>query len=299
MNVIKYKEKIRKLLPESIFNMLILIWRKSFVVVHEFYRKKRLNHFTHSFFKEIFVWNKYNFFLKISPKNWYVDQTIFIDWIYEENIYNLMIQEIQQWNTCVDIWANIWMYTNFFPQIVSQSWKVIAFEPVLSNYEQNLESITKNKYSNVTLYNFALSDTESEIDIFISDRNLWGSSFNKSSLHTRKEKIKTYTGDSILLKENKIDFIKIDTEWSELQVLNGLVETLKKHTPKIIIEFSPILFKEKEDANKVLHIFQNIYDFVYIIEHEKTLNIKNTRDYKEYLNLAEIDQVNLFFYNKK
>jgi len=191
------------------------------------------------------------------------------------------------------------MYTNFFPQIVSQSWKVIAFEPVLSNYEQNLESITKNKYSNVTLYNFALSDTESEIDIFISDRNLWGSSFNKSSLHTRKEKIKTYTGDSILLKENKIDFIKIDTEWSELQVLNGLVETLKKHTPKIIIEFSPILFKEKEDANKVLHIFQNIYDFVYIIEHEKTLNIKNTRDYKEYLNLAEIDQVNLFFYNKK
>jgi len=55
MNVIKYKEKIRKLLPESIFNMLILIWRKSFVVVHEFYRKKRLNHFTHSFFKEIFV----------------------------------------------------------------------------------------------------------------------------------------------------------------------------------------------------------------------------------------------------
>jgi len=31
-------------------------------------------------------------------------------------------------------------------------------------------------------------------------------------LHTRKEKIKTYTGDSILLQEKRIDFIKIDTE---------------------------------------------------------------------------------------
>jgi len=249
MNVIKYKEKIRDILPKSIFNLLIFLWRKSYVKIYEFYRRKKLNNFTHSFFKEIF--------------------------------------------------ANIWMYTNFFPQIVSQNWKVIAFEPVISNYEQNLESITKNKYSNVVVHNFALSDKESEIDIFISDKNLWGSSFNKNSLHTRKEKIKTYTGDSILLQEKRIDFIKIDTEWSELQVLKWLEKTLKKHSPKIIIEFSPVLFKDKKDAKKILDIFQNIYDFVYIIEYEKTLHIKNTRDYKEFLRLVEVEQVNLFFYNKK
>jgi len=55
MNVIKYKEKIRDILPKSIFNLLIFLWRKSYVKIYEFYRRKKLNNFTHSFFKEIFV----------------------------------------------------------------------------------------------------------------------------------------------------------------------------------------------------------------------------------------------------
>lgn len=297
MNIIKYKNTLYNLLPEIIFNLLIYIWRNTYVKFNEFSRSLKIKNFDKPFFKKIIISNSNDFFLKISPSNWYVDQTIYIDGIYEKDIYSLMKKVIKPGDTCIDIGANIWMYTNFFPKISWKNWKTIAFEPVISNFLQNMESIKKNNYSNVKLYNYALSDIESEIDIFITDNNLWWSSINKNCLHTRKEKIKTYTGDSILMKEKNINFIKIDTEWSELKVLKWLSGTLKKFWPQLIIEYSPVLLKSKREADEILTLLSNLYWYVYIIELEKTLNLKNISDKKEYYKLSLTEQVNLHLYN--
>jgi hypothetical protein len=40
-------------------------------------------------------------------------------------------------------------------------------------------------------------------------------------------------------KDKRVDFMKIDTDGWELDVLNGAKEVLKLHHPKILFEFSP------------------------------------------------------------
>lgn len=297
MNLIKYKKIVEEYTPKILSRFVIYLWRKSYVQINEFQRRVRLKKFTESCFKKIQPWNTLEFYLKINPKNGFVDQTIFIDGVYEKNIYQLMHQIIKPGFTCVDIGANIWMYTNYIPKLVGDTGKVIAFEPIKSIYKQNKESIERNKYRNVEIYNLALSDRKWEIHIFIDDNNLGGSSIYKNSHHQRTEKIQTDIWDILLKKEWKIDFIKIDTEWFELSVLQWLSSTLSTFRPDLIIEYSPILFKNPEDAWEVLSILKSYYQRVYIIEYEQTLDLKSYKDSQKYFQLKNLEQINLLFSN--
>ena len=61
-------------------------------------------------------------------------------------------------------------------------------------------------------------------------------------------KININTLDFILedLKISKVDFIKIDTEQYELQVVTGGIKTIKKHRPTIFFE------NKRGEANQVI-----------------------------------------------
>ena len=231
MNYLKIKKKLNNILPKFIFNFIIYIWRNSFIKFNNFIKNNKLINFDKEIFKKIKI-NNISYLLKLNPNNWFIDKKIYTNWIYEKEIYTLMYKNISKNYICVDIWANIWMYTNFLPKLIWKKWKVIWFEPIKSIYKQNNESIKKNWYINVKLYNYACSDKEEDIIININDENIWWSSLIYNNKHNRQESIKSIIWDSILLKEAKIDFIKIDTEWHELNVLNWIIKTIEKFKPK-------------------------------------------------------------------
>jgi len=296
------KKKLKTVLPSKIFDILIFTWRLFFVKILHFNRNRKLRKFKSPFFKKISIWNINSFHLKISPYNWYIDRVIYLENIYEKNIFMLMSVIIKEWDTCVDIWANIWMYTNFLPKIVWTQWKVIWFEPIKRIYIQNQESIKYNHYwKNVVLYNSACWYHKKQSLIHICPDNVWGSSLYKQKCHTEwtTEKINTVIWDEILSTENKINFIKIDTEWYELNVLKGLKKTIYRFKPYIIIEFSPTLFEKVTDSLEILTILKTNYHFVYIIEHKVLLNLELKLDEIKYQKLANEKQVNLFFFNNK
>ena len=139
--------------------------------------------------------------------------------------------------------------------------KVYAFEPVRSNYEQLESNKLLNNFSNLEIYNFALSDENKNIIMWVPDLNKTG---GFSIFDERDEEIKNYDvnkikkitgiakkGDEILKIVDKKIAIKIDVERHELSVLKGMQDLIIKN--KIILQIE-LFDKRKENIEKYLKL---------------------------------------------
>lgn len=123
---------------------------------------------------------------------------------------------------------------------------VVGFEPSIQ-YTKILNRIKKLNYTNIFIYNKALSSLVARRNFYIDEKEPDLSSFNKIWVQeTRKnknnslkiKKITTSTLDLELADKNlkKIDLIKIDAEDEDTEILVGAYQTIKKHQPIVQIE---------------------------------------------------------------
>ena len=127
--------------------------------------------------------------------------------------------------------------------LLSISEKVVSVEPDPSNFRL-LQIKFRNKKSRVSIENVAVSDHSGEAPLFIHRAGSAVNTINtrwKSILEgaepgrwdeeiTYAEKpilVKTVTLDDLISKYGKPDFVKIDTEGSDMQVLRGLSQPIK------------------------------------------------------------------------
>ena len=147
---------------------------------------------------------------------------------------------------------DIGMFRGVYSYLLSKySKSVIGFEanPIMYKYlEQNLKKIVKN----IKIYNFALSNKESEVCIKIPLRNKSNlrsnfEDFYEGGLATihqdnklEGKKLETFKTKCNMLDNfkfnDKIGFIKIDVEGHEQLVLEGAVNTINKDMPNLLIE---------------------------------------------------------------
>lgn len=125
---------------------------------------------------------------------------------------------------------------------------VIAIEPNPYHFELLKKGIEANNFKNVILVNMALSDKEEEVDFYIGNEHMEGSTLFKDKMtqelgHNNKHeiiKVKSITLDKLLSNFNidKIDILKIDAEGAELKIIKGAKNTLKNSKNlKILTEF--------------------------------------------------------------
>lgn len=160
----------------------------------------------------------------------------------EENLIKLIKNEV---NLSLDIGANIGKYSELILETTNSD--LFSFEPLPKAYSKL--SRLKLKYNNrFKCFNYAIGDFNgskylhynnsiSEKASLIED--LGDLSFvGRSNKKKIKINVKKLDDISFLFKK-KIDFIKIDTEGYEKNVLEGASKLLKKHKPKFIqIEFN-------------------------------------------------------------
>ncbi len=149
-------------------------------------------------------------------------------------------------NLSLDIGANVGNYTKLILQETNS--KVISFEPLPDAYRE-LENLKKDFSERLEIFNIAISNENKKQDLHFSNeksekaslmKHLEKLSFvgkaNKNKISVEVKKLDDLKN---IFKNQTIDFMKIDTEGYEFEVLDGAKYLLKEHQPKFIqIEFN-------------------------------------------------------------
>lgn len=144
----------------------------------------------------------------------------------------------------IDVGANVGVFSIY--AAILNAKKVYAFEPVPETYMMLKENIKLNNLENVIIpINKALGDKEKVEIMYYSNIGDGGTTLNLSKIKYLNEKVikksikVMITTLDNFVKQNKIpkvDFIKMDVEGYEENILLGAKETIKKWKP--ILSFS-------------------------------------------------------------
>lgn len=159
-----------------------------------------------------------------------------IDWV---------MNNVQAGASVFDIGAHKGGWTYWLRKAVTETGNVFAFEPqpTLNTYLKKL--FVSCYWQNVTLEDIALSNNNNQAQLFIPGKNgstSPGASLkhnvvdHESDMHTAKVNamlLDNYIENAAI---SNVDFIKVDVEGSELDLLEGATQTLKNHNASWIIE---------------------------------------------------------------
>jgi FkbM family methyltransferase len=187
------------------------------------------------------------FTLEVDPKNGIIERDLIVKGVFSPHLYDVFTTRIQRGNTVVDVGANIGYFTLLFSKIVGENGKVYSFEPVSQIYAKLQNNIEINRAGNIVAENCALGEEQSVTTINYQESSLGQSSFVNKIQHGVSEKVHVVTLDSYLGKFDTLDFIKIDIEGFEFQALRGMQKTLSKFMPSVVMEFSPLLYRNIDE----------------------------------------------------
>ena len=181
--------------------------------------------------------------------------------IYGESDTELVQKIIKKNYIVLDIGANIGYYTLIFAKLVGDSGKVFSFEPESENFKILKKNVEINGYNNVILEQKIVSNIDGKSTLYVS-KKAGSHRIYKPDYYVESLEIESISMDSYIEKNNikKIDFIKIDVEGAELNVLQGIQKILDSNEHIILFsEFSPNQIKScgLEPTNMINFLIHN------------------------------------------
>lgn len=185
---------------------------------------------------------------------------------------------------CLDIGSNIGAISLTMCKYAKQ---VISFEPIPFIHNLLNKTLSDNKISNCITKNIALSEKKGQGTLYVNPENL--PNIGSSSMHHQNKSgqsidIRLEQGDNIpeIINAENINFIKIDVEGHEPNVIRGLCKTIAKHQPVMAIEWN---------CSTTRTGFEKYHLFTTILSNYKTYELttrqgefrKMTRKYKLFI----------------
>ena len=195
----------------------------------------------------------------------YIDANIYYLGDYEPWLKKHFKTLITKGANILDVGANIGFHSLYFAELAGAKGHVISVEPIPQNFEALEKNIALNSFSNITTVQKALASEERLIEIGIDINNQNPGAFSLFNNGEKKLKIACTTGDMLLNKLGirKIDFIKIDVEGFELEVLKGLSKTIEKDRPVIVFEFDRNYQLRKDEVPNEIFLMLSSYNYVF------------------------------------
>jgi FkbM family methyltransferase len=135
----------------------------------------------------------------------------------------------KQRRVAVDVGGHVGLWSM---QLVKLFDRVHAFEPVAAHQECFVKNVVEHGVGDPILHECALGEREGMISIFTEKGSSGNSHIDINAKGNYNIPMKTL--DSLALEE--VDFMKLDTEGYEENILRGAIETIKRCRPVIIVE---------------------------------------------------------------
>ena len=176
--------------------------------------------------------------------------------------------------------------------------QVYAFEPSSYSYNHLALMVKMHRLKNVQTYHAAVSDKAGTVCLVTPQKSTGhaGRSFafitgldstdvkrtDIKSAKTTQEEVAAVSIDGFVSENNieKIDFIRCDTEGSEMLILKGASETLKKNKPNLLIEIHSNALTEVF-ASSAKEVSGFLFDLGYIMFREDNGVIKQVAEVDE------------------
>ena len=197
--------------------------------------------------------------------------------IKKEEIINMTIREDdiiehftpKQGDIVIDIGANIGRYTIISSKRVGTKGKVVAIEAHPGNFEILNRNIKLNQLTNIIPLNYAAYSKETKIKLYVPDEESGYTIYHTLMERTGKKfvEVNANTLDYLLqlnqIRQEEVNWIKIDVEGAEFEVLKGATNVLSKSK-----DIALLIEVHGQNNYRPLVEFLSSYNFK--IEFEKT-----------------------------
>lgn len=158
------------------------------------------------------------------------------DWFEDE--IKFIRKLIRPKQNIIDIGANYGLYTLAMARNIGQSGLLYAFEPCTSTAAILSESVKANGFNSVIIEKKALSNEEGKATLTINENSELNSINKNSNSSGLSEEVLVTTLDACMLRFDwkDINFVKIDAEGEEENIINGGLNFLKYNSPLIQFE---------------------------------------------------------------
>jgi len=161
----------------------------------------------------------------------------FVHGTWEPEVVKAVTGVVHDGFVAIDVGAHLGYYALILSRIVGPNGRVIAFEPIPSNFRILSENIELNRCKNVQAVNKAVSDRSGRCEGAPHAESNSGS----FSL-VKNDGAESITVDAVSLDDflknwgRPIDFIEIDVEGAEGMVLDGARKTIELYHPILLVE---------------------------------------------------------------
>ena len=171
-------------------------------------------------------------------------------------------------SVALDLGGNIGTHSITMSNLVKEG-EVITFEPQSLTFSILQNNLLLNKCKNVTPYRFACSDENYKtisMQPFSFVTEPGGDHVNNGALRVD---LNSFSGDLALTRTidsfnfEKLDFIKIDIQGSEVKALRGAQSTISKFKPYMFLEIEEIHLQAMRSSSKEL--IELVLSFQYVL----------------------------------
>jgi FkbM family methyltransferase len=184
-----------------------------------------------------------------------------------------------------DVGANVGLYTLYFGREVGPEGAVIAFEPVPGTYSKLKTNVAINGMVNVHALNLGVAAGSGETEMAVTGdtgRATMQAKIGQEALaHSGASTVKVRV-DSL---DNQVaaglpapDFVKIDVEGMEYDVLKGMTNVIRAYRPELLIEIHRTddrTSSRSENAQRIIALLREWQYFIWHVESSSHIGDRN------------------------